>query len=276
VTFKTLLLSAFSIVGVSLPATAQTMAKPTLSAMSENAKLSVPALSAAETKWDALLSNYVAAPDNQGVARFDYAGLTANMADRKIMDDYIAYLEAQTPSAMTAPDATAYWANLYNVLTVELIVENYPVKSIRKIKSGAFSIGPWDREVSEVEGESLTLNNIEHDILRKKFPSPLIHYMVNCASVGCPNLKDGVWRAETMDVEREQAARDFINSSRGVSIDGNDLKVSSIYKWFKQDFGSSKDNVLAHINDYANADLKAAIASGARIDGYDYDWALNE
>jgi len=274
VTFKTLLLGAIMTAGLS--AFAQAPAIASEASMAENGSVQSMKLSQAEAQWDRLLSKYVAPVDAQGVARFDYAALGANAAERKILDDYIAYLEQQKPSTMTSAEATAYWANLYNALTVELIVDNYPVESIRKIKSGAFSIGPWGRKVSKVEGQTLTLNNIEHDILRKQFPSPHIHYMVNCASIGCPNLKNGIWRAETLDADRDLAARAFINSSRGVSISGQALKISSIYKWFKEDFGTNKENVLAHLNDFADTELKTAINSGARIEGYAYDWALNE
>jgi hypothetical protein len=104
----------------------------------------------------------------------------------------------------------------------------------------------------------------------------MVHYMVNCASIGCPNLLDKIWVGETLDADREQAARDFINSPRGVAIDGNKLELSSIYNWFKEDFGGSKSTTLEHVRQFANPDLLAALDAGAKIDGYDYDWKLNE
>lgn len=228
------------------------------------------------TAYNDLLSRYVAAPDAMGVARFDYSALHGSKADRAILTDYIKHLEAQTPSTMTDAQAVSYWANLYNSLTVQVIIENYPVKSIREIKSGLFSIGPWKKTVTKVEGKKLSLDNIEHDIMRVDYPSPHIHYMVNCASVGCPNLKDSLWRAETMDAEREQAARDFINSQRGVSVGPKGLTVSSIYKWFKEDFGDNDTERLAHFRAFADAELAAAIDGGAKVVGDDYDWSLNE
>ena len=157
-----------------------------------------------------------------------------------------------------------------------MIVDNYPLTSIRKLKSGFVSIGPWDRKLVTVRGQELSLNDIEHEILRKRYPSPLIHYMVNCASIGCPNLKPGLWRAETFDADRDAAARVFINSPRGVRITRKGLVLSSIYKWFRKDFGGSKEGVLAHLRHYAGPELAAAIDGGAKIIDHDYDWSLNE
>lgn len=234
--------------------------------------------SAAATELSAMLAPVAAAyeavlaariqSDANAVNRFDYAGAKAQDADK--IAAYIAYLEQQTPSAMTAPEATAYWANLYNAVTVKLILDNYPVKSIRRIGR------PWKRKLVTVEGKVLTLDAIEHQILRKQFPSPYIHYMVNCASIGCPNLQPKLWQASNLEAMQKTAAREFINSPRGVSITPRGLKVSSIYKWFDEDFGGNKASVLAHIAQYAEGDLAAAIDSGAKITGYGYDWTLNE
>lgn len=211
-----------------------------------------------------------------GLNLFDYAGANAN-GELKTITAYTDYLAGQNPDAMNEADQIAYWANLYNALTVKVVLENYPVSSIRKIKSGAFKPGPWDLDAVTVNGKTLSLNDIEHGTLRKKYPNPsMVHYMVNCASIGCPNLGNKVWVGATLDADREQAARDFINSPRGVAIDGKDLEVSSIYNWFKEDFGGSKSATLDHLRKFAGPDLRAALDAGAKIDGYDYNWDLNE
>jgi len=226
--------------------------------------------------WDGLLQKYVKAPDASGLARFDYAALKQSSANQAVLSDYIADLESRDPTTMSDNDAIAYWANLYNAVTVKLIVDNYPVTSIRKIKSGAFSIGPWKKKLITVNGAAMSLNDVEHETLRKQYPSPLIHYMVNCASIGCPNLMGGLWTAETLDADRDAAARAFINSPRGAKITDKGLVVSSIYNWFEEDFGGNKQGVLAHLSQYAEGNLKAAIDGGAKIADYDYDWSLNE
>lgn len=225
--------------------------------------------------WSMILEKYVAPLDETGLARFNYGALHANSDDQAALADYIRSLEATNVDDLSEKEAIAFWANLYNAVTIKVIIDNYPVKSIREIKSG-FRPGPWKRDLVTIGGNKISLDTIEHKILRKTYPSPLIHYMVNCASVGCPNLKDTPWTADTLDAERDIAARRFINSTRGVRITKKGLKVSSIFNWFKEDFGGSKTGVLAHIRQYADEDLAAAIDAGAKIDSYGYSWSLNE
>ncbi len=229
---------------------------------------------AESTAWPDLMKAYITEPDAQGLVRFDYKKLTESPSAMASLDQYIAYHESLSPSQMDPKAATAYWGNLYNALTVKVVADAYPVKSIRKVGS-ALSLGPWKKDISVVEGNDISLDDIEHGIMRKQFPSPLIHYMVNCASVGCPNLKAGEWEVATFDSDRDAAARDFVNSPRGARITNKGLVVSSIYKWFDEDFGGSKQGVLNHLRQYADEDLAAAIDGGAKISGYEYDWTLN-
>lgn len=211
-----------------------------------------------------------------GLNLFDYAGAD-RAGELTQITAYTDYLQTLNPDAMPQNDQIAYWANLYNALTLKVVLENYPVDSIRKIKSGAFSIGPWGRDAAVVNGKTLTLNAIEHDILRKRYPNPsYVHYMVNCASIGCPNLSNKLWVGATLEQDRQQAARDFVNSPRGARINGKKLELSSIYKWFKEDFGGGKTETLKHLRQHAGPELAAAIDAGAKIDGYGYDWSLNQ
>ena len=244
--------------------------------------LSVPAFvqtalaqTPAADAWEDILETRLSAPDAQtGLIRFDYAGFSSNAAEMAALDGYIAELAA-TPEPENDADAAAYWANLYNAVTIDVVADNYPVDSIREIKSGAFSIGPWKRKVVTVGGEELSLDNIEHDILRVRYSSPLIHYMVNCASVGCPNLQPRLWEGATLDADRDRAAREFVNSPRGVRFDGDKVEVSSIYKWFDEDFGGSRESVIDHIRQYADDDLAARLQGVRKYNSHDYDWSLN-
>jgi len=224
--------------------------------------------------WTEILQTYVSAPDGQGLTHFDYGGLKTNAADKAKLDGYIESLEATDSNTLSENEAIAFYANLYNAVTVQHVTEKFPVKSIRKL--GAFSSGPWKKKLFTLNGNPTSLDTLEHDILRKQYPSPYVHYMVNCASVGCPNLLNEAWEASTLDAKRKEAAADYINSPRGVVVDGDDLTVSSIFKWFEEDFGDSKAGVLEHIRKHADADLAAAIDGGAKIDDYDYDWSLNK
>ncbi len=225
--------------------------------------------------WDSLLASYLSDhPD--GVARFDYDALRSSDADTVALSNYIAALEAASPSTMSNDEAFAYWANLYNAVTVRLIVEEAPENSIRQIRPRPWSIGPWGVDRVTVEREDLSLDNIEHDIMRPQFDAPLVHYAVNCASIGCPNLKATAWRPDTLQADLEAAARAYINHPRGVTVAEDGLVVSRIYRWFKEDFGDSDEGVIAHILQYAEPELAAAINANPRIDGHAYDWSLNQ
>ncbi len=223
--------------------------------------------------WAHLLTNHTDMSAD-GLTRFDYAALKASPKNMTLLGNYINTLAAQTPSAMSRNEAMAYWANLYNALTVQVVTENYPVASIRKIKSG-YRAGPWKRKLVTVEGNELSLDNIEHDIMRPTFKTPLVHYMVNCASIGCPNLKATPWQAATLEADQEAAARAYINSPRGARFDKGRLRASSIYRWFSKDFGGGEAGVLAHLKLYANEDLRARLNTKQKIDKYDYDWGVN-
>lgn len=229
--------------------------------------------------WTSILQKYVSAPDAVGLTHFNYGGLKASAADTGKLQGYIKSLGATNPDALSRDEAIAYYANLYNALTIDLIVQNYPLNSIRKAKTYNGSkvgglLGPWKKVKTSINGQTVSLDDVEHQILRVKYPSPYVHYMVNCASVGCPNLLDRAWEADSYEALRKEAAAAYINSPRGVVITPKGLKVSSIFKWFKDDFGG-KDGVLKHIRQYADTDLAAAIDGGAKVVDYDYDWSVN-
>lgn len=224
--------------------------------------------------WDAILSKFLSEhPD--GVNRFDYAALRDAPADRAVLEDYIDALEAAAPSEMSADEAFAYWANLYNAVTVRLIVVEAPENSIREIRPRLWSIGPWGVDRVTVEGEALSLDNIEHDIMRPRFEAALVHYAVNCASIGCPNLKATAWRADGLEDDLEAAARAYINHPRGVTATPDGLVVSRIYRWFREDFGGSEAGVIDHLLRFADPELAAQIEANPDITGHEYDWALN-
>lgn len=236
-------------------------------------KPSVLAIDHVQIGWADILLSYTHM-DNDGLVRVDYAALSLSKTDMQRLGDYIVAQSLQKPSQFSRNEAMAYWANLYNALTLQVVAQNYPVKSIREIKSGRRK-GPWKRTLITVEGRSLSLDNIEHDILRPTFKTPLVHYMLNCASIGCPNLRQQPWQAQTLDADLAAAARAYINSPRGVRVKNGRIHVSKIYKWFKADFGSSKANILSHLKQYAAPELRTHLDTRAKIDHYGYDWSLN-
>jgi len=222
--------------------------------------------------WSALLDAYVR-PGSDGLNRFDYGALKANPADRAALTGYIESFAAFDFDALPRDDAFAAWANLYNALTVEHILSRYPVDSIRD----GYFIGPWKEVTTLAGGQEVSLDAIEHDILRVQWDDPRVHYAVNCASVGCPNLRTEAWNGDTLDADLDAAARAYVNDPRGVTVrDDGQLRVSRIYKWFREDFGGSDAGVIAHLSRHADDELRAVIEAGARIRGHQYDWSLND
>ena len=225
------------------------------------------------TPWDAFLQRYLSMhPD--GIARVDYA---AAAAGRAALDGYLGSLAGTRVSFLGRAEQFAYWVNLYNALTVRVILDHYPVASIRDIdiSPGLFSNGPWGAPVTEVEGEALTLDDIEHRILRPIWNEPRIHYAVNCAALGCPNLQPAAFTAANTESLLEAGASTYVNHPRGARVDGGDLIVSSIYVWFDEDFGSTDAGVIAHLRRYAAGELASHLATATAIDDNFYDWSLN-
>jgi hypothetical protein len=224
--------------------------------------------------WDSLLAKYVRT-SSDGLNRVDYAGWKANAADMAALNGVVTAFAATPVSSLPKPEQFCVWANLYNALTIQVVLGRYPVRSIRDIKSNPLALGPWKDKRITVQGARLSLDDIEHNILRKQWREPRVHYSVNCASVGCPNLGRRGWRSESLEADLTAAARAFINSPRGVRVTAaGQVRVSSIYQWFKADFGNTDAGVLAHFRQYAAAPLAAQLAN-ARIVGNDYDWSIN-
>jgi hypothetical protein len=212
-------------------------------------------------------------PAGDGINRFAYGQV--GPADRQLLRDYLQAMSRVEISGYNRDEQRAFWINLYNALTVDVVVEHFPVESIRDISSGLFSRGPWDLELIEIEGEALTLNDIEHRILRPIWRDPRIHYAVNCASLGCPNLQMQAFTAANSDSLLEAAAVEFINHPRGARVVDGELQVSSIYVWFEADFGGNDADVIAHLQRYARGELRTALDGIRRIDDDSYDWRIN-
>ncbi len=161
---------------------------------------------------------------------------------------------------------------------MKLVLDHYPVDSIRDIdiSPGLFADGPWERKLATVEGVGLSLDDIEHRILRPIWQDPRIHYVVNCAAVGCPNLMDRAFTGARWDEMMDAAARDYVNNWRGVRFDDGELIVSKLYVWYTEDFGGSESAVLDHLRRYAEPGLRGRLEDRERIDAYAYDWGLND
>lgn len=224
--------------------------------------------------WDAFLKTYLRDGED-GVTRVAYGAVTE--ADRSALDGYIDRLSTTDVAALSRPVQMAYWINLYNALTVRTVLDHYPVESIQDIdiSPGLFSSGPWGAALVSIDGEDLSLNDIEHRILRPIWDDPRIHYAVNCASIGCPDLAPAAYTGERLEAMLESAARAYVNDPRGVAIRDGTVTVSRIYDWFIEDFGNSERGVLAHLIAYSDPDQAQRLKDIGALSGTAYDWSLN-
>ena len=225
--------------------------------------------------WGEFLDRYLVT-GTDGINRVAYGSVTPE--GRAVLDRYIVGLTEVRISGYARPEQMAYWINLYNALTVQVILDHYPVESIRDvdISPGLFSDGPWGKKLVAIEGDNVGLDDIEHQILRPIFEDPRIHYAVNCASIGCPNLQPSPFQADLLDRQLDVAAIEFINHSRAVDIRGGRLRASSIFDWFEEDFGGDDRSVIAHLKAFAAPDLAMKLEGVGGVGDYDYDWRLND
>ncbi|MYA28634.1 MAG: DUF547 domain-containing protein [Nitrospira sp. SB0672_bin_25] len=234
------------------------------------------------TAWQDILNGYLRFHDS-GVNRFDYGALKANAGDFAKLASYLAYLQSFDPRDYSRAEQKAYWINFYNALTVKVVTDAYPVKSIKDISEsllgslGRLFGGPWDDVHARVAGLDLTLNNIEHGILRPIWRDNRIHYAVNCASYGCPNLSPTAFTADNAEELLDAGARDYVNHPRGVEfMDDDFMIISSIYKWYVADFGDTEKSVIEHLVKYADKPLATRLSKFAGSVDYEYDWSLNQ
>ena len=228
------------------------------------------------TAWQDILDAYVA-PDSSGVNLVDYEALAANAKDAAKLARYLDDLEGFDPRDYNRAEQMAYWINFYNALTVKVVLDGYPVDTIRDIHEGVVPYtGPWDDVHARVAGEDLTLNHMEHGILRPIWRDERIHYAVNCAAYGCPHLLDTAFTADNTEELLDAGARDYVNNPRGVDVVDEDfIVISSIYDWYTEDFGDTEESVKEHLIEYAEDELAAFLKGFEGFIEYDYDWSLN-
>jgi hypothetical protein len=225
--------------------------------------------------WDRFLKKYVVVPHPSGINRVRYQELSPE--DLKVLKGYLQEMQGVAISNYSRAEQKAYWLNLYNAVTIDLVLARFPIKSIRdvNISPGLLARGPWGAKLTSVEGERVSLDDIEHRILRPIWKDNRVHYALNCASLGCPNLQPTAFTAENSEALLERGAAEFINHPRGVSIQKGRLQVSSIYVWFQEDFGGTAEELMEHWQKYANPTLADALDKYTGGLAHDYDWRLN-
>jgi len=216
--------------------------------------------------WNSLLQKHV---DKEGWV--DYDGFAGDQAE---LNAYLELLRQNHPTKekWTSDERLAYWINAYNAFTVQLILNHAPINSIKDIAGSIpFVNSPWDIRFISIEGNNYDLNNIEHNILRKEFMEPRIHFAINCASASCPLLLNEAFVAHKIEAQLETAAIAFVNDSNRNKISPDVIEISKIFSWFKGDF--TKDSSLI---DFLNKYSETKINEKAKIEHLDYDWSLNQ
>ena len=232
------------------------------------AKKELPSTSKAisHEQWTALLQKHV---DELG--HVNYQGFKN---DSLAFGEYLQHLSSHHPNKKNwnSNERKAYWINAYNAFTVKLIVDNYPVSSIKDLGGALYKINtPWDIRFIEIEGIDYDLNNIEHDILREEWKDARIHFAINCASVSCPKLSNTAYESSKLEAQLNQAAIAFINDSTRNSITPEKARISRIFKWFSGDFIRDL-NLISFINQFSSTQLN----DDCQIEYQEYKWDLND
>ncbi|MGD2126010.1 MAG: DUF547 domain-containing protein [Desulfobacteraceae bacterium] len=212
-----------------------------------------------------LLGKYV----KNGVV--DYQGFKNEEAK---LDQYLKVLEETDTEELSRNEQFAFYVNAYNAWTIKLILSAYPgVESIKEL--GSFLKSPWKKKIARINADVMTLDNIEHDILRPRFRDPRIHFAVNCASKSCPPLRSEPYQGSILDQQLDEMAEAFINDPASNTLEGDTLYVSSIFKWYSEDFD---EDVVGYFLKYAKGDLKKGLEAKRdriKVKYLEYDWSLN-
>jgi hypothetical protein len=234
-------------------------------------------------KFDALLKQHVTWISDGGASEVDYAAIKRDPSLLKGYLDEIAAVSNEEYGDFTKPQQLAFLINAYNAYTIDFVLTEYPnIESIKEL--GSLFSSPWKKKLFPLLGEKRSLDEIEHGMIRKPgdFDDPRIHMAVNCASIGCPALRDEAFVAQRLDTQLEDGARRFLGDSSRNRADEKGLWVSKIFDWYAVDFKKQSGSVGKWLAPYAeqlssDAQVRAAVASGSlRVRHLDYDWALND
>lgn len=218
--------------------------------------------------WNTLVKANVSAE-----GKVNYKGF---IRDSLQLNKYLKLISSTPPNAdkWSSEDQIAYWINAYNAFTVQLIIRNYPLKSIKEIGGKIpFINSSWDIKFITIGGEKFDLNNLEHGILRKDFVEPRVHFALNCASISCPKLRNEAYTGAKLNAQLDDQAKAFINNPAKNKIgNGQDIKISKLFTWFEGDFKKKSPSIPAFLSKYS----KVKVSEKAKIDYLDYNWNLNE
>ncbi len=205
---------------------------------------------------DAMLKKYVSAD-----GKVDYE----SFKNDPTLDRYIGMLGSVDPGSLSTKEQMAYWINAYNAFTIKLVLDNYPVKSIKDVGS------PWDKKFIRIMGKVYSLNQIENEILRPQFGDARIHFAINCASISCPKLHNAAFTAENLEGKLDQLTRAFVNDASMNQISAGSVKISELFNWYGVDF-KKNGTLIDWLNKYSDVKINA----NATISNMKYNWNLNK
>ncbi len=195
--------------------------------------------------------------------------------EEKRLDEYLKVLEGTDTGKLPRNEQLAFYINAYNATTVKFILSAYPgVKSIRDLGGRIFDRA-FSKKIVRIEGKTISLDDLEHGIIRPRFKEPRVHFAVNCASKSCPPLIPEPYQARILDQQLDDSTRAFLNDAEQNRLEGKRLYVSKIFKWFAEDFN---DDVVGFFLRFADAEIKAKLTAykdKIKVKYLDYDWSLN-
>jgi hypothetical protein len=227
--------------------------------------------------WDALLKKHVVLLDGGKASQLRYAGMAGERPALKAYLDSLSKVSEKEFDAWSAPEQMAFFVNAYNAFTVEKILGRYPdIGSIWDF--GRLFGNPFRDEFFVLLGEKRSLDWIEHERLRKRYREPRIHYALNCASVGCPMLREEAYAASRLDAQLEEQARRFLSDRSRNRLREGRLEVSRIFDWFKEDFEPREAYFARYAEVLTDGPMQQEMVrkKTAPLRFLDYDWSLND
>jgi hypothetical protein len=225
-------------------------------------------------EWQEFLKQCVIT-NQEGINLVDYPHLTETELDT--LQNYINRLSQLDISKYNRNEQLAYWINLYNALTVQIVADYYPVDSIQEvnISPGLFTVGPWGANLLTIGHTQLSLNDIQNRIVRPIWNDPRVLYALNDGSIGGANLSKEAYLGSTINEQLNLAATEYINSLRGMQIIEGNLVLSKTFDWYKDDFGQTTEDLIHHLSHFANKSLRSELERISTVNSYTYNWHLN-
>ena len=220
------------------------------------------------SKWNSLLEKYLILGETPTTNRFNYSAVST--ADRQLLDEFLDSMQEMDPRQLSGLEQKAYWLNLYNSALVKQIIESEPKDSVRELGNRM-----WRRNRLYIAMQKISLDDIEHGVLRPLFGDPRVHFSLVAGTIGSAELLPVAFTAENVEELLEENTRNFLNHERGVRIENGEVTLSTIFRWYKEDFEGNLNGIKNFIMPYLGEDKKQILRDAKSVD-YDYDWTVNQ